>query len=172
MRTTLFAFIYFFTLNCCIAPFCYSAELPVSIQTETVAYSTLDDAAKAALNEATSLSTVNKTEFGGILLERDGQFFYTAPVSTSETSALDFKARFQHGSNFVGLYHTHPGSQLEAELFSPPDVEIATKLQITSYIGVLRSNTIHKFKAGDRTEKLIETFVKSSTNTVAKGETI
>jgi proteasome lid subunit RPN8/RPN11 len=138
---------FLFAFNYCTAPI-YAADLPTSRQEETIPYQTLDQAAKAALNVAMPLSKADQTEYGGIIVELNGAFFYTSAVTTSESTALNFKAAFKHGAHFVGLYHTHPGNLDCSNYFSAPDVEIAEKFDITSYIGVVGPNTIRRFIAG------------------------
>lgn len=124
--------LYFFVSICCIAPFCYS-------------YPTADEAASAALHQIMPVSAERQVEYGGAIYEQDGEYLFTEPQSSNNTREVTIHIRLPKSAKFVALYHSHPGLEADSEEFSEMDIEVATKLNVPSYIGVTRSNTIHRF---------------------------
>jgi proteasome lid subunit RPN8/RPN11 len=118
-------------------------ELPTSRVTETQAYAGADQAAVAALRIAMPLS--QDYENGGAIIERDGAFYYSDPVSNGDTGHIVFKAAFPEGGRLAAIYHTHPSSEEDSRMFSWDDVNEARKLNVDSYIGVLGDGTIRFF---------------------------
>ncbi len=117
--------------------------LPIAKVTETVAYAAQNDAAVAALRVA--LPESGEHEFGGIIVELGGAFYYTDPVSNGDDGDIAFKAVLSAGSRFMAIYHTHPSMKRDARLFSPHDVDEARRLGVDSYIGVWRDGTVRFF---------------------------
>lgn len=118
-------------------------ELPTSAVTETQAYASADQAAVAALRIAMPLS--RDYENGGAIIERDGAFYYSDPVSNGDTGHIAFKAALPKGSRLAAIYHTHPSSEENSRMFSWDDVAEAKKLNLNSYIGVVGDGTIRFF---------------------------
>lgn len=121
-----------------------SASAP-SLLTETTAYSSADEAAKAAEAAAMPLSRVY--EFGGVIVERNGRFFYTTPTTSGRTGEVKIRALIPVGARLAGLYHTHPGDSC-GEFFSTEDVSTAMQMKLPSYIGVLSDGSVRRFVPG------------------------
>ncbi|HXT02209.1 MAG TPA: DUF4329 domain-containing protein [Elusimicrobiota bacterium] len=120
-----------------------AADLPLSVVSETESYASADQAAIAALRRAMPLS--ENFENGGVVVERDGSFFYSEPVSNGQTGHIRFRAGVRKGDRLVALYHTHPSSEPDSRMFSWDDVAEAKKLDVNSYIGVLGDGTVRFF---------------------------
>lgn len=105
---------------------------------DTVGYETLDAAALAAEQATEKISFDSGYEFGGVLLERDGKFYYTIAGTSKDPTHLELRVGFPSTYHMVGLYHTHPAGH-EGETsrwFSPEDIRVAKTLRVPSYIGV------------------------------------
>jgi hypothetical protein len=125
------------------AKIAFAAELtPIS----DVVSDTQDAAAKAALAIALPLSRTN--EFGGVILQKDGKFYFTVPYTIHDTAHFQITARFTSDYKFVAIYHTHPGYNSESRVFSGDDVDVATRLHKISYIGLVQDNTVRVFVPG------------------------
>jgi hypothetical protein len=122
-------------LNCCTAA--YGNDLPSS-------YSTEQEAAVAALSSLHN----DSIEYAGIIYEDHNQFFYTEPQTNNETAGFNLHVHMPKGAQFVAIYHTHPGSEETNKLFSPPDVAIAKKLNVHSYIGITELHLVKLFIPG------------------------
>jgi hypothetical protein len=118
---------------------------PASLLTEVVPYETLNDAAKAAEAVAMPLSKVY--EYGGVLVERNGKFFFTDPVTSGRVGEIKVRALIPAGSHLAALYHTHPGNGC-GRLFSREDVETATGMRLPSYIGAVADGSVRLFAPG------------------------
>ena len=72
-------------------------------------YNCPDEAAKVALGSANPKSIRLNKEYGGLIYEKGGKFFYTIPVAGKANSFKLALARPQlpNGAKVVGDYHTH-----------------------------------------------------------------
>lgn len=71
-------------------------------------YPTMQDAARAALNDANPTSIRENREYGGLIYRNpDGTYGYTAPNHGSGTSYDPSTASVPPGTTRVGDYHTH-----------------------------------------------------------------
>ncbi|MFI5344967.1 MAG: DUF4329 domain-containing protein [Elusimicrobiota bacterium] len=123
-----------------------AGSIPKSNVTETLAYASAEQAAVEALKIAMPLS--GSYENGGFIAERDGEYFYSDPVSAHEEGHISFAAVIPAGARLAAIYHTHPGASSEYLLFSSDDVKEARALGVDSYIGVLDDHTVRRFEPG------------------------
>ena len=120
---------------------------------DTIAYDTLDAAALAAEQATEQISYDSGYEFGGVLLERDGKFYYTIAQTNKDTTHFELRVSFPSTYRLAGLYHSHPGTEESARWFSPEDVRVAGVLRVPSYIGVqFEGGAVRKFVTGMHTE--------------------
>lgn len=105
---------------------------------DTLAYDTLDQCAIAAEQATEQISFHSGYEFGGVLLEKDGKFYYTIAGTSKQPTHFELRVGFPSTYHMVGLYHTHPqGTEGEtSRWFSVEDVRVAKTLRVPSYIGV------------------------------------
>ncbi len=133
------------------------------------AFASVDQAASAALHEIMPTSASEVIEYAGCLYEQKGKVFYTVPETSSEARGFNIHCRFPQSAKLVGIFHTHPGDEETNEVFSQPDVEVAVKLGLPSYIGITRSSSIKRFIAGkDKTSiiKYAGTFLATAKGTI------
>jgi proteasome lid subunit RPN8/RPN11 len=93
-----------------------------------------------------------RAEVGGAIVEKDGRFFYTTPVTTAETMALGFRVGLHRGEKLVAWYHTHGADPRwgafergEIESFSRNDVEIAKRLGVPAYVAIEPTRNVRVF---------------------------
>jgi hypothetical protein len=109
--------------------------LPVSRPVfDGVSYSTIDEAAEAALSVAIPLS--KDYEHGGVIYKLNDRYYYTIAVTQKRVEGVDYKVLVPNASTVVASYHTHPSfySQSVVEL-SPSDEKLARKLGLVMYVG-------------------------------------
>lgn len=109
-------------------------------------YTSAQEAVLQAMREAIELS--KKDEFGGLIYELDGKFYYTPPESSGKKGELRIKARVPKGSNLHGVYHTHTKGTEGSDRFSAYDVDIANKLGMPYYMGHTGSREVRVFTPG------------------------
>ncbi len=135
------------------------------------AYATVDDAAHAALLKAMPLS--GSHEYGGAVMESEGVFYFTEPVTNGRTGEIAFAVQRPSTHRIVGIYHTHPDESEHTLKFSPNDVRQAKALAVRSYIGVMRDRSIRVY---DPATMRVERFRRSGSNLtqgeVADGEVL
>lgn len=127
-----------------VSPTAAAGELPrAELAPDAPVYATVDAAARAALSQAMPLS--RNHEYGGVILESQGLYYFTAPVSNGRTGEIRFTALVPSSYRIAAIYHTHPDESEDTLKFSPNDVEQAKSLGARSYIGVLRDRSIRVF---------------------------
>jgi hypothetical protein len=99
-------------------------------------FDSLDAAAIAAEQACEQISFHSGYEFGGVILERGGRFYYTIAQTSKKTNHLDLRASFTSDYHFAAIYHTHPGTHETDRWFSTADVQAANAHRVVSYIGV------------------------------------
>lgn len=136
--------LYFFALNCCIAPL-YAAEIPVIEATGTTqAYETAQQAAVEGLRQANQHLGV---EYGGVVYQIGSSFYTSEPATLNEAEQVSFRIRLHKGAKLVALYHTHPGAG-DPSAFSECDIKMAELLNVPSYIIVQQTKQMEVFIPG------------------------
>lgn len=120
-------------------------SLPIKDQ---VGFDTMNDAATAAVR---AITTTETEQMGGVY-SSDGKFYFTQPVGNEEVAAVSTHILLPRGSKLVAVFHNHPKAVLHdldtSEYFSECDINLAKSLKVTSYILVIKDNTIHSFTPG------------------------
>ncbi|GAB1266740.1 hypothetical protein, partial [Aurantivibrio infirmus] len=118
-----------------------------------LAYKTIEEAAKAALCEAYPLSILNDWEYGGRLVEVDGEYDYTKPITSMKKADIDIPMQvittttkkkflgiipytsksYQIADNTVGWYHTHGRGGDGDKQYSGNDAWIDRELNIPGW---------------------------------------
>jgi hypothetical protein len=112
-------------------------------------YDSMDAAAVAAEQATEPASFLSGYEYGGLLLEKNGKFFYTAATTSHSTTSCNLGAAFTSDYKFVALWHTHPGQHETSRWFSDADTAAATRLKVVSYIGIeFEKGAVRKFVPG------------------------
>jgi proteasome lid subunit RPN8/RPN11 len=138
---------------------------------DTLPFDTLDQAAVAAEQACEKISFDSGYEFGGVLLERDGKYYYTIASTSKDPTHFEIRAAFPSTYKLAGLYHSHPGTNEESRWFSPEDVRVAGVLRVPSYIGVQFENgAVRRFTTGMHTE--IEPNANYKQGRIALGEIV
>jgi proteasome lid subunit RPN8/RPN11 len=89
-------------------------------------------AATAALR--TLFRDARPYESGGFVIEKDGGFRSSKPVTQRSRTEVNYCIALPRGARLAGLYHSHVGN---AE-FSPRDRRNAERVGVPSYIGTIR----------------------------------
>ena len=153
---------------------------PATFVTETTAYDTEQNAVKAALSIANEKAI--GVEFGGAIIKRNGSFFYTDAVTTNDMSKVSFRVLKTHDSEIVAIYHIHPKTTVNnsdskaddnaSRFFSNEDVQVATKMNVHSYIFVQIDNSTHEFVPGVSHTTIVKNEATNSLDKLSAGEII
>jgi hypothetical protein len=137
----------------------FAGTLPLSkFDFDQVGFDTENDAAQAAVSESVKMS--RSFEYAGAIIQRDGKFYYTTPVTDNcRTEVEGYRIVKPKGSLVVALFHTHPKSPSLAddnsEVFSSADVKTAQDMHVDSFVGVMKNDTIIKYVPGaDRVSQM------------------
>lgn len=120
--------------------------------------SSLEDAAMAALRLSAKKSS--SIEYGGCLFKdtrikdtrikdtRSGAaiFHFTEPATNGSPDDFAISCDIPSGTKFVGLYHTHPRGSEPG--ISANDIEVARKLNVTSFVAFVDQRKIVSFTPG------------------------
>lgn len=94
--------------------------------------SDLDSSAGKALS---GIAGPAKTEQAGVLFQRpDGQYGRSTTIASTQHDHFKLSAQVPQGHKIAGIFHTHLGSDRNAQFFSPDDIEMANQLKVPSYI--------------------------------------
>jgi hypothetical protein len=109
----------------------------------------MDQAAVAAEHSCEQMSWDSGWEFGGIILTKDGKYYFTPAQTSKLPSHLDLRVSYTTDYKFVGIYHTHPGSHEMDRWFSTADTQAALSQHVASYIGIqYERGLIRRFTPG------------------------
>lgn len=127
-----------------------TASLPRTMVEDSPAFDSVAAAVLAVY--ATVTQPFPRAEVGGAIVERDGKFFYTTPVTTGETMALGFRIGLHRGETLVAWYHTHGEDPRwgayergEIEWLSKHDVEVAKRLGVPAYVAIEPTRIVRVF---------------------------
>lgn len=96
------------------------------------------DALRAALHECQLTGTYKTMECATAILRGSDGTYRVTPITVGTEGTFRLHINYQLGDTLVCLFHTHPGKDGNADSFSDLDVRVAEKLEIPSYIYVLR----------------------------------
>jgi proteasome lid subunit RPN8/RPN11 len=128
------------------------ASLPRTLVEGSPAFDSAIEAVLAVYDSVTR--PFPRAEVGGAIVQRNGKFFYTTPVSTDQTMALGFRIALRQGETVVAWYHTHPADpewsyyeKSEIEYFSKGDVAVAKQLGVPAYVAIEPTGSVLVFDA-------------------------
>jgi hypothetical protein len=116
-----------------------------------LAFSSIDEAAVAALTES-KYHCSQQYECGGYIFQGvDGRYNYTPPMTSHRPSSLDMTAVYVTRHDWVADYHTHPcvGVTPLNEVFSFQDVMSNKGLHFPGYMLSLCSGYVRRWAEGD-----------------------
>ena len=129
----------------------YQRDIPLTVINERATYDSMDEAAIAALVAISR--PFSKYEFGGMIVERDGRFYFTVAVSSHSVDSVTFRMLKEPEENVVAVYHTHPipetmtyDNASYAMRFSPADAEYVRASGYVSYIADSRTRTVRRLE--------------------------
>jgi hypothetical protein len=99
-------------------------------------HASLDEAAIARLH--TLFRDNDRFESGGFLIEQNGVFRSSKPVTQRARTEVSYCIVLPRGAKLAGLYHTHVANAA----FSSRDRDNAARAGVPSYIGTLGSGTL------------------------------
>ena len=145
-------------------------DLPEAVLApDAAAYASVDDAAHAALLVAMPVSQSH--EHGGVVLESEGVYYFTTPVTNGRTGEIAFAVLLPSTHRIAGIYHTHPDENEDSVKFSANDVAQAKARGARSYIGVMRDRSIRVFDPKTMsTQRFIRSGSMLSRGEIAVGE--
>lgn len=97
------------------------------------------NAAKADTTESLVLQAFqsipeHRHEYAGAVIQHsDGSLAITEPSKATETS-FRLHVTLLAGDKLLAIYHSHPGREIESQVFSTDDIEIADKLHVDSFV--------------------------------------
>jgi hypothetical protein len=117
------------------------AALPLSKPIEGQEnYTTQQAAANAAAHAVIALST--EYESGGAIYQDETGFHFTAPVTATKTTEIDFRVGLPHGAKLIAVFHSHVGNAGNADEFSPSDVTLQRTLGAAMYVVVVSKKEV------------------------------
>jgi len=108
-------------------------------------YGTTDEAASAAFGRLTP----GDLEQAGVIYQMsDGKYAYSIPTTQNQHDHFALRAATGNRQKLSAIYHTHPGTDVNGQYFSPNDIEIAKQLAVPSYVQFLKDGSIRSFTTG------------------------
>lgn len=106
----------------------------------------LDSAVHEAIKRSGAIA--DNEQSGIIYKNTDGQFAYSIPLTSARQDDFALRAQIPQGQALAAIWHSHPGKDSLAGYFSPHDIEMATKLNVPSYIRFNSDGSIRSFTPG------------------------
>jgi hypothetical protein len=85
---------------------------------------------------------------GVMFVGKDGKYSYSIPTTQKHRDSFALRMQNSEGSKLAGLFHTHPGPEDDAQVFSPDDLAVANKLKVPSYVMFQKTGEIRKYVPG------------------------
>lgn len=142
-------------------------------------FDSADQAAVAALKLIPSLNNSNYFEYSGCIFvdanSSPHRFFYTFPVTNNSSDGIRISCvPPAYATALVGIFHTHPISDSfgNTDGFSTHDVEIADRLNITSYVGTIKTRNIIRYISCKSRKECLDSGGTVCRNKYSRGERI
>lgn len=131
-----------------------AGDLPATIIKDSPAFATMQEASLAGMDVANT--EANGIEFGGAVVQLNGKFFYTNPVTIESEHSVNFRVLIPVGAKIVAIYHIHPilksgldqSDNAISMVFSEGDIDMAKKLNVPSFILCQVDKSKHEFIPG------------------------
>jgi hypothetical protein len=117
---------------------------PLLIDPKSPAYDTTHDAARAI---GDTFSDNTGEQAAAIIKGADGKYRYTTDIGGSQDH-FDMRVGLHKGETLAGIMHSHPGTDSNANVFSPDDIGMANQLKVPSYVKFDNQNQIRMFVPG------------------------
>lgn len=131
------------------ASVCFATK-PLSIFNSKLssAETSLEEAAISALRLSVKKSV--RVEYGGCLFRKTTAdvkaFYFTEPATNHSPEDFAITCELPSGAKLVGLYHTHPLGSIPG--ISTNDIDVAKKLNVTSFVAFIDQGTIMSYVPG------------------------
>jgi len=131
------------------ASVCFAAK-PLSIFNGKLSSgeTSLEDAAISALRLSVRKSV--RIEYGGCLFRQTTAditaFYFTEPATNHSPDDFAITCELPSGAKLVGIYHTHPLGSIPG--ISTNDIDVAKKLNVTSFVAFIDQGTIMSYVPG------------------------
>lgn len=127
-----------------------SAKIPLAALDPTSPwFGDMDSAVGEALKR---LALQGNAEQAGVVFQNpQGQYAYSIPLTMRSRDEFILNAKNGKEHKLAGIWHTHPSdhkSEDAARYFSPQDIEVATRLNLPSYIKFLETNMLRRYEPG------------------------
>lgn len=130
-------------------------------------FDSLDGAADAV---SKGFGKASNSELAAVVFQRaDGKYVHSNVIQ-SDHNNFALRAQIPPGGKLAAIAHSHPGSDDNGQLFSPQDIDVATRLNVPSYVRFLRDDSIRRFTPGKTaTQRIQDGHFKL---TVARGDPV
>jgi proteasome lid subunit RPN8/RPN11 len=119
----------------------------------------LDELAARTLHDL--LDEGGRYESGGFLIERNGAYHASEPVTQNARRAVNYCIVLPRGARLAGIYHTHVGSST----LSARDRSNAERAGVPSYIGTIRGRSVLVYDARRREVRPLDDRANSAATT-------
>lgn len=112
------------------------------------------DTDTAALHAAKGIG--KGLEQAGVLYKNaSGQFSASKPVGQGARDEFSLRAKSQPGQTIAGIFHNHPGTDDNGQVFSPRDIAVADQLKVPSYVYFEKTGVTRKYVPGQTATRSI-----------------
>lgn len=125
-------------LNDVLYPLLSFIVLCLFLGSQSRAAESLPDALREALHDCRNTSTYKTMECATAVLRSANGDYRIMPITVGTEQTFKLHINYAPGDTLICVFHTHPGRDGNADSFSDVDVRVAEKLNVPSYIFVLR----------------------------------
>lgn len=140
-----------------------------SLDPTSPTFESIDDAAHGAFSR---LEKSALEQAGIIYRNQAGKFQYSIPTSQGQRDGFALSAPTSKDAQIAAIFHTHPGDDSLAGVFSPNDVQVAKQLKVPSYIQFLKDSSVRSFTPGSTATRSMSLPGTRSSVTVADGDPV
>jgi hypothetical protein len=108
---------------------------------------TQDEALGEALSAIVKQDHLYSNEYATAIIKTASGYMF-APLTKGDDDSFTLRVSLHKGDKLVALLHSHPGDNKSTEIFSRNDVEVATKMNLPSYIYIVKSKQVKEYIPG------------------------
>lgn len=119
---------------------------PIGLDPQSPVYDNLDKAADAVSQPPEKDPSLERS--AAVYKMQDGSYRYSTVNTDGTRDQFAMRVAIPQGAKLAAIVHNHPGTDNDAGVFSPQDLQMADQLKVPSYIRFNSDNSLRSYTPG------------------------